>query len=324
MTAKMGIREGAVSAVVFGGVMFALVSVDPRVRDQVTDSLAAAPARAAERSRRRSRRRALARGAGQEHRRRAGARVRDRRRRADGLHVEDLVPQPLVLAIEPDLRQAAIVKRIVREKVLADVAVVDSRDAALEAMRTTHAGRPAPERADVAARRGRADRAPAHARATRTTCRPTRSRSSPRRSSPARSRGVARAAVGVPPQEGTARPRRRAAIRICSRKRSASSCSAPPTRSASGPDSEPRRARHAAVGAPRRHADGRGTRRRRPARAAGAVLVVVVAVRVETHRRPRRADTRPRGAAGPRLRDHRVTTTAGPSEPTSLPRRTGR
>lgn len=44
---------------------------------------------------------------------------------------------PLVLAIEPDLRQAAIVKRIVREKVLADVAVVDSRDAALEAIRTT-------------------------------------------------------------------------------------------------------------------------------------------------------------------------------------------
>ncbi len=45
--------------------------------------------------------------------------------------------QPLVLAIEPDLRQAAMVKRIVREKVLAEVAVVDSRDAALEAMRTT-------------------------------------------------------------------------------------------------------------------------------------------------------------------------------------------
>ncbi len=44
---------------------------------------------------------------------------------------------PLVLAIEPDLRQAAIVKRIVREKVRADVAVVDSRDAALEAMRAT-------------------------------------------------------------------------------------------------------------------------------------------------------------------------------------------
>ena len=44
--------------------------------------------------------------------------------------------QPLVLAIEPDLRQAAIVKRIVREKALADVVVVDSRDAAIEAMRT--------------------------------------------------------------------------------------------------------------------------------------------------------------------------------------------
>jgi hypothetical protein len=37
-----------------------------------------------------------------------------------------------VLAIEPDIRQAAIVKRIVREKVLADVTVVDSRDAALD------------------------------------------------------------------------------------------------------------------------------------------------------------------------------------------------
>jgi len=40
-----------------------------------------------------------------------------------------------VLAIEPDLRQAAIVKRIVREKVLADVTVVDSRDAALDAIK---------------------------------------------------------------------------------------------------------------------------------------------------------------------------------------------
>jgi hypothetical protein len=47
------------------------------------------------------------------------------------------VPQALVLAIEPDLRQAAIVKRIVRENALADVVVVDSRDAAIEAMRTT-------------------------------------------------------------------------------------------------------------------------------------------------------------------------------------------
>jgi hypothetical protein len=44
---------------------------------------------------------------------------------------------PLVLAIEPDQRQAAIVKRIVREKVLADVSVVDSPDAAREAIRTS-------------------------------------------------------------------------------------------------------------------------------------------------------------------------------------------
>jgi len=42
----------------------------------------------------------------------------------------------LVLAIEPDLRQAAIVKRIVKERVLAEVVVVDSRDAAIAAIRT--------------------------------------------------------------------------------------------------------------------------------------------------------------------------------------------
>ena len=43
---------------------------------------------------------------------------------------------PLVLAIEPDLRQATIVKRVVRERVQADVVVVDSRDAAIAAIRT--------------------------------------------------------------------------------------------------------------------------------------------------------------------------------------------
>jgi hypothetical protein len=43
---------------------------------------------------------------------------------------------PIVLAIEPDLRQAAIIKRIVRDKIHADVVVVDSRDAALDAIRT--------------------------------------------------------------------------------------------------------------------------------------------------------------------------------------------
>jgi hypothetical protein len=47
------------------------------------------------------------------------------------------VPEPLVLAIEPDLRQAAIVKRIVREKALAEVTVVDSIDAAMAAIRTS-------------------------------------------------------------------------------------------------------------------------------------------------------------------------------------------
>jgi len=37
MTLKLGMRDGALSAAVFGGVMFALVSVDPRVRDHVSD-----------------------------------------------------------------------------------------------------------------------------------------------------------------------------------------------------------------------------------------------------------------------------------------------
>jgi hypothetical protein len=37
MAFKLGIREGAISAVIFGGVMFALVSVDARVRDHVSD-----------------------------------------------------------------------------------------------------------------------------------------------------------------------------------------------------------------------------------------------------------------------------------------------
>ena len=41
----------------------------------------------------------------------------------------------LVLAIEPDSRQAAILKRVIREKVRADFVHVDSRDAAMAAIR---------------------------------------------------------------------------------------------------------------------------------------------------------------------------------------------
>ena len=37
MTLKLGLREGVVSAAVFGGVLFALVSIDPRVRDHVSE-----------------------------------------------------------------------------------------------------------------------------------------------------------------------------------------------------------------------------------------------------------------------------------------------
>jgi hypothetical protein len=43
MTFKLGIREGAISAAVFGAVMFALVSVDARVRDHVSDLVASGP-----------------------------------------------------------------------------------------------------------------------------------------------------------------------------------------------------------------------------------------------------------------------------------------
>ena len=39
MTAKLGIRETAISAVVFGLVLFGLISVDPDVRVRMTDLL---------------------------------------------------------------------------------------------------------------------------------------------------------------------------------------------------------------------------------------------------------------------------------------------
>ena len=42
---------------------------------------------------------------------------------------------PLVIAIEPDSKQAAILKRIVRERVGAEVVLADSKDAALKALR---------------------------------------------------------------------------------------------------------------------------------------------------------------------------------------------
>src|SRR6188474_3182354 len=61
-----------------------------------------------------------------EHRERALADLRDSRRRVVRLHGADLVS--LVLAIEPDHRQATILKRIVREHVRADFVLVDSRD----------------------------------------------------------------------------------------------------------------------------------------------------------------------------------------------------
>jgi hypothetical protein len=40
MTAKLGIRDGAISGVVFAVVLFGLISVDPRVHDRMTDLLA--------------------------------------------------------------------------------------------------------------------------------------------------------------------------------------------------------------------------------------------------------------------------------------------
>ncbi len=41
---------------------------------------------------------------------------------------------PLVLALEPDLRQAAIIKRLIRQQVKADLMLVESRDAAVSAL----------------------------------------------------------------------------------------------------------------------------------------------------------------------------------------------
>ena len=39
MTAKLGIRDGAITAVVFGIVLFGLVSFDPRVHDRMSELL---------------------------------------------------------------------------------------------------------------------------------------------------------------------------------------------------------------------------------------------------------------------------------------------
>ena len=41
---------------------------------------------------------------------------------------------PSILALEPDVRQASILKRILRDRVHADLIVVDSRDAAVAAV----------------------------------------------------------------------------------------------------------------------------------------------------------------------------------------------
>jgi CheY-like chemotaxis protein len=41
---------------------------------------------------------------------------------------------PLVLALEPDLRQATILKRMIRDRVHAELVVVDSRDEAISAV----------------------------------------------------------------------------------------------------------------------------------------------------------------------------------------------
>jgi hypothetical protein len=37
MNFRLSVRDGALSAAVFGGIMFALVSIDPRVRDHVSE-----------------------------------------------------------------------------------------------------------------------------------------------------------------------------------------------------------------------------------------------------------------------------------------------
>ena len=37
MTFKLGMREGVISAAIFAAVLFALISVDPRVRDHISE-----------------------------------------------------------------------------------------------------------------------------------------------------------------------------------------------------------------------------------------------------------------------------------------------
>ena len=202
MTAKMGFREGAVSAFVFGAVLFALVSFDPRVKAQVTDSLrntsaARMTGRAAEVGG------ALWRAARDKSIDGAPrARIRDRRRRADGLHVEELVaaaprardrtrspPGGDRQAHRPGEGPGRRRRRRLARRGDGSDADDDSRRAAAQ-------------RADVAARRGRADRAPAHARARGPSADPHDPAARVDAES-GREPRIARAAVGVPPEEGS-------------------------------------------------------------------------------------------------------------------------
>lgn len=40
MRTKLGLRQAVISTLIFGGVLLALVSIDPRVRERMTDVLA--------------------------------------------------------------------------------------------------------------------------------------------------------------------------------------------------------------------------------------------------------------------------------------------
>ena len=289
MTLKLGIREGAVSAAVFGGVMFALVSVDPRVRDHVSDLVGGSRGSAAPWGARaqRARRRALDRGAVPEHRQRAAAGVRHRRRGADRLHVEEL--SAACHSFSPSNRTCARPPSSSGSSARRCSPTSPSSTRATPRSQAMRTAMPDVLLLSALLSPRDEDELIAHLR-TLDDADHLQTHTIPQLASalqPGEERGAARTAVGVPPQEGSG-----AGASGCDPDMFAEeircSCSAPPTRSASMQNSNremPDMRPSPAGAAPAVH--------ERDDDSVGAVFVLVVAIRVEARqRRERKRDER--------------------------------
>ena len=112
---KVGVRESVLSIAVFAGIIIALASVDPNSARAHERLRVWRRCRTSRQPRGRYRRRAMDGAAHAEHRERADGRLRHRGVCSRCSCAKQLMP--IVLAIEPDLRQATILKRIIRDRV---------------------------------------------------------------------------------------------------------------------------------------------------------------------------------------------------------------